>query len=123
MKKSFGLFLVVLAVLGLFLGATPVLATDKLDMTGTWNMSVETPAGSGAPYFMLKQEGDALTGTYNGAFGEAPVTGKVTGNEFVIEFTSSGRKNVYKGTVEGKECKGTINISGIGDGTFEGTKE
>ena len=123
MKKSVGLMVVALAVLGLFLGATPVLAADNVDMSGTWNMSVETPAGSGAPYFVIKQEGDVLSGTYNGAFGEAPITGKVTGNQFVIEFKSSDRLNVYKGTVEGKSCKGTLNIAGIGDGTFEGDKE
>lgn len=123
MKKSVGFALAVLAVLGLFLGATPVLAADNVDMTGTWNMSVETPMGGGAPYFVLKQEGDVLSGTYAGTFGEAPVTGKVTGNQFVIEFKSSGRDNVYKGTVEGDTCKGTLNISGIGDGTFEGEKE
>lgn len=123
MKRSMGFALTVLVVLGLFLGAAPVLAAEKVDMTGTWNMSVETPAGAGAPYFVLKQEGDALTGTYNGAFGEAPVTGKVTGNEFVIQFESSGRKNIYKGTVEDGKCKGTIEITGIGEGTFEGEKE
>jgi hypothetical protein len=122
MKKSVGLILVVLAVLGLSIGTTPVLAADKVDMTGTWNMEVETPAGSGIPYFVLKQEGDKITGTYSGTFGDAPVTGKVTGNQFVIEFESSGRKNVYTGTVDGNTCKGTIDISGL-KGTFEGEKE
>jgi len=122
MKKTVGFTLVALAILGLFCLATPILAAENVNMTGDWSMFVETPMGTGTPEFILKQEGDVLSGTYMGTFGEAPVTGKVTGNQFVIEFVSSDRKNVYTGTVEGDKCKGTLNIQGIGDGKFEGEK-
>src|SRR5438105_6493404 len=37
------------------------------DVSGTWIMDVQTPAGSGKPTFVLVQKGADLSGTYKGA--------------------------------------------------------
>ena len=42
----------------------------KVDVTGKWAANVETSAGSGAPNFTFKQDGEKLTGHYVGTFGE-----------------------------------------------------
>ena len=123
MKKNFSFTLAAIAVLGLFFLAAPVLAAEPANMAGTWNMFVETPSGqTGAPNFVVKQEGDVLSGWYEGAFGEADITGKVTGNSFVIEFMSGTSKMVYTGTVTGNTCEGNIDFGGQGTGTFEGKR-
>jgi hypothetical protein len=98
-------------------------APKKPGMTGTWNLQVETPSGSGSPTFELKQEGDALTGTYVGYFGQAPVTGKVEGDKFNLSFVSQGTKMTYTGTVIDNTMEGTIDFGGQGSGTFKGRKQ
>ena len=36
----------------------------KLDLTGTWQFSVQSELGSGSPTVVFKQQGDSLTGRY-----------------------------------------------------------
>ena len=59
---------------GLF--CAPLLAAG-FDISGTWEFNVETSAGSGSPSFVFTQSGEKLTGTYNGLFGKAELTGTV----------------------------------------------
>lgn len=116
---------VVLAAAALAAFASPVFAAD-VDVTGTWNMTVETQAGSGSPTFDLKQEGDKVTGQYNGQLGQAAVTGTVKGNEVTLQYTVSGQGQeltvVYTGVVEGDTMKGKVTLGQFGEGTFTGKK-
>jgi len=100
---------------------------DPQDVTGTWTMNVETPQGSGSPTFTLTQEGDSITGTYEGFFGEAPVTGTIKGDEVTlsIEVTAQGQdmKVDYVGTVDGDTMAGKVLFGELGEATFEGTRK
>lgn len=141
MKRSLYLVLLVIAVLGLVLGITgcagsqksvekdqsaasaaPAASSKNADMNGLWIMTVETPQGSGSPSFDLQQEGDQLSGTYSGRFGEFPVKGTVTGNRFVIEYESSGTLVKYMGEVTGDKVKGEVDYGSYGGGTFIGER-
>jgi hypothetical protein len=97
------------------------------DVTGTWLMQVETGAGSGTPTFVLVQKGDALTGSYKGQLGEAPVTGTVTGDDVVIEYKVDAQGQTlavkYTGKVDGKSMSGKVSLGSFGEGTFKGTKQ
>ena len=121
MKKS---NFIVMFLIALFLvaGVAIVQAADKVDLTGTWNLAVQTPSGSGNPVFVLKQDGNKLTGTYKGYFGDAPVTGTVKGSDFEMKYTLGGVTTVYKGKGDGKKMSGTIDFGGQGSGSFTGTK-
>ncbi len=105
----------------------PVLAAVATDVTGTWDLAVETPTGPGHPVFRFKQEGEKLSGHYRGAFGEAPVTGTLRGA--AINFTvkvKAGNQDAtleYTGTVEGPTMKGQVRIGTFAEGTFTGTKQ
>lgn len=130
--KKFNVVVICLVALGLVASASFVQAAQKavvaekskVNVTGKWNMSVETSRGSGNPVFTLKQEGNKVTGTYAGYFGEAPVTGTVKGNEVEMKYTMSGSTTVYKGKVDGNKIAGTVDIAaGEATGTFEGTKQ
>ena len=94
------------------------------DVSGTWNAQVETDAGSGTPRFVLKQEGDKVTGTYSGALGEAKVTGTVKGQDVTLEF-NVGAAIVYVGKIDeaGKTISGTCDLGGQASGTFKATKQ
>jgi hypothetical protein len=117
-------------------GLSALLATAALtiaqvvvaaDVTGTWIMAVQTGAGSGSPTFVLVQKGEALSGTYKGQLGEAPVTGTVKGDEVTIEYTAGGQGQSiavkYSGKTDGKTMSGKVSLGQLGEGTFTGTKQ
>lgn len=98
------------------------------DITGKWDFHVETDAGTGDPTFDFHQDGETLTGTYTGTFGTAPLKGTVKGDsvEFTIEVTVADQKGtiVYKGKIgEDGKMKGDVEFTGLGKGTWTGTKK
>jgi hypothetical protein len=101
-------------------------AGDAPDVTGTWTMTVETSAGGGNPTFTLTQKGEDITGNYKGRFGEAPVAGRIKGDQVTLSFTVSAQgqemKIDYVGTVEGDAMTGKVVFGGFGEGTFKGTR-
>jgi len=106
--------------------AAPTASGDKVDVTGSWNVTVETEAGSGNPSFTFKQEGEKLSGKYKGAFGEADLTGTVKGDKIEFSFKVSGQLEgtiTYTGTTDGKTMKGKLSLAGLGEGTFTGKKQ
>jgi hypothetical protein len=106
--------------LALLLGmATAVHADEKTNVTGTWAFEVDLGGNAGTPTFTFKQDGDKLTGKYNGQLGEADVTGTVKGKEIKFSFeVEAGRKVVYTGTVEKDTMKGKADYGEVGSGTW-----
>ncbi|HKD13745.1 MAG TPA: hypothetical protein VKE71_04285 [Candidatus Angelobacter sp.] len=97
-----------------------------IDLTGTWNAKVELSTGqSGAPTFVLKQDGEKLTGTYSGALGDAPIKGTLKGDDVTIDFEVSGAQIHYAGKVDkdGKKIEGTVDYGGQASGKFTATKK
>jgi hypothetical protein len=101
-------------------------AGDKIDVTGSWSVTVETDGGSGNPSFTFKQEGEKLTGKYKGLFGESDLTGTVKGEKIEFSFKVSGQIEgtlSYSGSTDGKTMKGKVSLAGMGEGTFSGKKQ
>jgi hypothetical protein len=99
---------------------------DKIDMTGSWSVTVETEAGSGNPSFTFKQEGEKLTGHYKGLLGESDLIGTVKGDKIEFSFKVSGQVEgvvTYTGATDGKTMKGKLSLAGMGEGTFSGKKQ
>jgi hypothetical protein len=102
------------------------LAALAADASGTWKASIETPNGSMENTFVLKVEGDKLTGTITmGQMGEGAISeGKVDGDNVsfavVREFNGNQFRINYKGKVSGDEMKLTGEMAGM-DRTFEMT--
>jgi hypothetical protein len=106
--------------------AAPSSSSEKIDVTGAWNIEVETSAGSGNPSFNLKQDGEKLSGKYKGLLGEFDVTGSLKGNQIEFSFKATGQVDgtvVYTGTTDGKTMKGKVSLAGLGEGTFTGKKQ
>ncbi len=96
---------------------------DAPNLTGTWNVTVETANGSGTPTFKFTHAGQNMIGHYKGLFGEAEVSGSVNQKNNDVKWTFDAdvqgerRTCVYKGKIEGKDImKGTVTL-----GEFEGT--
>jgi hypothetical protein len=89
------------------------------DVSGTWQLTVETNQGTGTPTLDLQQKGEQLTGTFHSQIlGDAKLTGTVKGNtiEFSFEGDAGGQtlKVNYKGTVESAaSMKGTAVYTGF----------
>ena len=117
----FGLIIALPFATGMTAGAT--------DISGTWNFSVDLDnGGHGDPTFVFKQEGEKLTGTYNGPLGDHTVTGTLNGDKavFSFEFTNDGQtvKATYTGKVESPtKMTGIVEFSGDGQGKWTATKK
>ena len=125
-RRSFVATLLVLSALAV----TPALyvsAQPKFDLTGEWVFDVVTDAGGGSPSFVFKQTGEKLTGRYKGAFGEADLTGTVTGKTMKFSFNADAQGTaitvVYEGEIESNSSiKGKVDLGGVGTGTFTGKR-
>lgn len=98
------------------------------DLSGTWKFTVETEQGSGTPTFVLKQDGENLSGTYSGMLGEAKVTGTVKGAQVVIRFDAEmggeKLKIEYSGEVESaSRMKGKVQFGDYGSGTWTAARQ
>jgi len=110
-----------LVVLAVVLFSAAAVATD---LSGTWSADVVLDAGSGTAKFVLKQEGNALSGTYSGALGEAKVSGSVKGDDVEWSFDSpDAGKIVYKGKIAGEKIKGTVEYGDLGKGSFSAERK
>lgn len=116
MKKASAILAVVTLTAALLFAA---------DLTGTWNATVKLGDQGGSPTFVLKQDGNKLTGTYSGALGEAPIKGTVKGDAVTIDFDASGAAVHYEGKVDksGNKIEGTVDYGGQASGTFTATRK
>ena len=99
-----------------------------MNVTGKWAFNVETDAGSGTPTMTFTQDGEKLTGKYQGQFGEADLTGTVKGQDIAFSFNVDAQGTAvnfkYTGTIENKDAlKGKVEIVGLGEGTFTAKRQ
>jgi hypothetical protein len=116
-----------LLVLGLALAVAPVDAQDAakpkaVDITGSWEMTVETPQGTMVITANFKQDGEMLTGTHISEMGEAPLKGTVKGAdvEYTLTLDMGGQQMsiVHKAKVDGDTMRGSADIEGMGTIAF-----
>jgi len=128
MKKTGKLLMVVLcASLVALTGLAQSKEAPAKSVTGNWKLTVESQNGTTNPGLTLKQEGETLTGTYKGRFGDSPLKGTVKGSEikFTVRVEVQGQEVIidYAGKIEGDTMKGTVKFGDFGDGTFTAKKE
>ena len=103
------------------------LVAQGTNVTGDWAFTVTTDQGGGNPTITFKQDGEKLTGKYNGQLGAADLSGSVKGNDITFTFTVDVQGQqapvTYKGTVEKNTMKGSLDIAGMVNGTFTATKK
>jgi hypothetical protein len=95
------------------------------DVSGNWNFAVEIAGvGGGNASVTMQQAADGvITGTYAGQLGNTNITGKAEGNAF--EFIVAGQMGSvkYMGELQADgTLKGTLDLGGMGEGTFTATR-
>jgi hypothetical protein len=108
--------------------SAPAPSAQGVNVSGNWSFTVETSAGSGSPSFSFKQDGENLSGTYKGQFGEGPVSGTVKGADikFSVKINAQGQDLTvtYTGKVEDKDnMKGTVSLGEFGEGTWTAKRQ
>ena len=110
-----------------FMLAVLTAGAQTTNVSGNWKLTLETPNGAASPSLVLKQDGEKLTGTYKGRFGESPLEGTVKGKDikFTVKVNAQGQEFVleYTGAVEGDTMKGKAKFGDMGEADFSGKKE
>jgi D-glucosaminate-6-phosphate ammonia-lyase len=108
--------------------APPPPAAKVTDVTGTWELNVESPMGSRASDAVFTQTGETLGGKMVSARGEVPLKGTINGEAitFGINVNVQGQdlQIDYTGTVTGPDTmSGTVVFGSFGDGKWTGKKK
>ncbi len=115
------------AVIALAVFASSQVYAQATNVTGEWAFTVTTDQGAGTPAITFKQDGEKLTGNYQGQLGAAELTGTVKGNAIHFTFTLDVQGQqapvTYDGTIEKNTMKGKMDIGGMVNGTFTATKK
>lgn len=100
--------------------------TPAPNVTGSWDMAVETPQGTMSLTAALKQDGEKLTGTQTSQMGEIALEGSVKGSDIafaiVINMQGQDMTITYTGKIDGDTMSGTIEFSGYGSSTWTAQK-
>jgi len=120
--------LIVIGAALVLVAAVPVLGQDqpkekKIDVTGSWEVSVEGPEGTITLTATYKQDGEKLTGTQvGGPMGEERLEGTVKGNEIAYKITIEVEGQqftlAYTGKIDGDAITGTVDFGGMGSSAW-----
>jgi D-glucosaminate-6-phosphate ammonia-lyase len=106
----------------LMLLSAVLVSAAPANIAGQWQFTVELAVGTGRPLVTFKQDGEKITGTYEGRYGKSNLEGTVKENhvEFIVTVvaegeTASGR---FSGTVENDKMSGDVDYDGAGEGTW-----
>lgn len=106
--------------------AKPADPPAKVDVTGVWDMVVESPQGAMEIVGTFKQEGEKLTGTQASQMGEVALEGTVVGNEikYVINIDMGGQQMTitFAGKVDGDTMAGIFEFGGMGSAGWSAKK-
>ena len=103
-----------------------IFAADDVDVSGDWELTLQTAADAMKPRLSLEQDEQEITGTYKDEFGSADVTGSVKGSEVTLKVKAKipgeDLTVTFTGTVESDTMKGRVVFGELGEGTFTGLK-
>jgi D-glucosaminate-6-phosphate ammonia-lyase len=109
---------VVVALVVLPIGLLAQDAPKKVDVSGAWELNVESPQGAMTLTADYKQEGEKLTGTQASPMGENKLEGTVKGDQvhYTIKIDMNGQEMVitFDGKVDGDAISGQFDFGGMG---------
>lgn len=116
-----------LLVAAMALAVVPAFAQDapkdkKVDVTGNWEVTVESPQGTMVSAATYKQDGETLTGTHVGRMGEVALKGTVKGADIAYSITVDAQGQSftisYAGKIDGDTITGTADFGGMGSAAW-----
>jgi uncharacterized pyridoxal phosphate-dependent enzyme len=95
-------------------------------MAGNWAVTIHYPCGTGEQVFVLKQNGNALTGEHKGEIYEADLQGAIHGDQLTLRSNMPVPGNAihwtFEGSVRGNSASGNVNMGEYGPATWTAIK-
>jgi hypothetical protein len=108
------------AVLFVALLAAP--AAAQINLTGDWDMTIESPQGTNTVKVTLTQDGEKVSGLFKSEMGELPFTGTLVGVDltfaFAIPIQGQSLDIAVTGKVDGATIAGKMQFGGFGEGDW-----
>ena len=112
----------VVALFGFVLAVFAPPPAEPASVAGKWNAALQLESIQSSPTLTFVQDGEKLTGTYQGYYGASPIEGTVKEKEinFAVTYNIEGSKiqAVFTGTVDGASMGGRVEFEGAGSGTW-----
>lgn len=93
---------------------------------GTWAVRIQYSCGMGEQHFVLKQDGNAVTGDHKGEIYSGTVQGSIHGDQISLRSNMAVPGNgihwTFEGTVRGNSASGNANMGEYGPATWTATK-
>lgn len=106
----------------LFMSGVLMTGAQQVDVTGDWELTVQTPRGDRTQQVHFEQDGENLTVTMEGRRGPIEAKGSVKGNDIEWSFTRETPRGeftmTYTGTVEGDTMSGEVQMGDFGTGEW-----
>ncbi len=113
-------FALAVALMVLMIAPRAIFAAE--DVSGNWDLKVETPQGTATPSISLKQQGEKLSGTYTGRMGETALEGTIKDSNIrfsvKLKFQDQEFAVSYSGKVEGDAMAGTVQFDDSNSGKW-----
>ncbi len=101
-------------------------AVPTVDLSGEWELTINSPQGSRDVRASFESEGEQLSGKLMSPLGELPFAGTLTGNQvefsYVIQFQDNEVPITMSGIVEGDEMTGDADFGGLAQGEWTGQR-
>ena len=109
------------------MGSPSARAQENPDIAGTWDFTLESPQGKNTFLFIVKKDGEKLSGLVKSQRGERPVDNfALTGNDLTftltIQFQGADMLIAYKGTVAKDSMTGTADFGGLAQGPWSAVR-
>ena len=96
------------------------------NIAGQWQFTVELSMGTGRPVVTFNQDGEKITGIYEGRYGKSRLQGTVKDNhvEFTVTMVAEGTEvtGAFAGTCEADKMSGDVEYEGAGEGTWSAVR-
>jgi len=116
-----------LATPALALAQDPPKQDAKIDISGAWDMSIDTPQGQMALTVTFKQDGEKVTGTQTSPMRETPLEGTLVGTELkytiTIDMQGQAATISFGAKVDGNSMTGVYEFGGMGSGAWTAKKK
>jgi hypothetical protein len=97
-------------------------AAAQINLTGDWDMTIESPQGTNTVKVTLTQDGEKVSGLFKSEMGELPFTGTLVGVDlkfaFVIPIQGQSLDIAVTGKVDGATLAGKMQFGGFGEGDW-----
>ncbi len=108
------------------LAAFPVASRAQGDVSGDWEITLNTPQGANAVNLTLKSEADKVTGSLVSPMGTVPVAGTWSGGALAvtasIDLQGTSLQLGLNGKLEGEALNGMVKFGDFGEFPFTGKR-